>query len=76
MFVALFDPFSLLLVGVGRIAEHRLSSPILDKSVVFFGIEFCAFCRFRSCTRVKRKMKLRVKLIKEILRSCPVVLAR
>ena len=62
MFVALFDPFGLLLVRVGRIAEHRLSSPILGKSVVSFRVEFSAFRRFRSSAGIKRKGSLASKL--------------
>ena len=76
MFIALFDPFGLLLVRVGRIAEHRLSSPILGKSVVFFRIEFSALRRFRSCAGIKREMELGIKLIKELLRRCPIILSR
>lgn len=76
MFIAFFDPFGLLLVRVGRIAEHRLSSPILGKSVVFFRIEFSALSRFRSSAGIEREMELSIKLIKELLRRCPIILSR
>lgn len=73
--IAFSNPFGLLLVGVGRIAEYCFACPILDKAVVFFSVKLCAFCCFRSSTGIERKMKLRIKLVEELLRSRPIVLS-
>ena len=72
MLIAFSDPLGLLLIRIRRVAEHRFSSPVLDKPVILFGVKFGAFCRFWSCAGIERKMKLRLPVLSSVwpLRLC------
>ena len=53
------------------IAVNHMPPPILGKSIILNSIMLFTFCVFMCATWVKRKMKLSIKIIKQLLRRSP-----
>lgn len=75
--VAFFDPFADF-SAVRRVAEHSRSclSPFLRKTVIFNSIVSLALSVLVRTAWIKVEMELRIQLLIEVGRSCPLITVR